>query len=300
METVVIAGGTGMIGRRISKLLTKEGFRPIALTRNKEKAKTLGFAYWDPQSNEIDDEIRETDHIINLAGSGIADKRWSASRKKEIIESRTLSTMFLIDSLKKHRITLKSYTNASAVGYYGNRGDELLYETSEEGSDFLAHVCRKWEAAAESAKQLTERFSIMRIGVVLSKEGGALSKMDATIPYGISSILGSGKQYMPWIHIEDLAHMFLDVIRNPEITGVYNAVSPYPVHQKKFAQTLNSVLNAKALLIPAPKLLIKTVLGEMSSVVLNSNNASAQKIVDTGFEFQYPHLESALKEIYED
>ncbi|MFT4565167.1 MAG: hypothetical protein ACI9FN_000115 [Saprospiraceae bacterium] len=300
METVVIAGGTGMIGRKISTLLKKEGYITLSLTRNKKITDSQNFTYWNPKKGEIDQRIKEADHIINLAGTGIADKRWSQSRKKEIIESRTLSTNLLIRAISDHGLSIKTFSNASAVGYYGNRGSKLLSESSPNGSDFLAQVCRLWEDAAMPAKKLVNRFSIIRIGVVLSKEGGALSKMDATVPYGISSILGSGKQYMPWIHIDDLANMFLESIRNSEINGIYNAVSPNPEAQKGFAKALKRALYSRAILMPTPAFLLKTLLGEMSAVVLNSTNVSAQKIVDTGFEFQYPHLDAALHEIYKE
>jgi len=298
METIVIAGGSGMIGTRISQVLRKEGYLPLTLTRNKKKTQDDNFIYWNPQTGEIDEKIRKADHFINLAGAGIADKRWSSARKREIIESRVSSTSLLIETIKKYGMKPKSFINASAVGYYGDREAEILTEDSVNGNDFLAKTCQLWEEAATQAESIVDRLIILRIGVVLSEKGGALSKMDATVPYGISSILGSGKQYLPWIHLDDLAHIFLESIRNTEFMGTYNAVGPYPVQQKRFTSELKKAMNSKALLIPTPAIALKLLLGEMSSVVLNSNNASAQKIVDTGFEFQYPHLDTALEEIY--
>ncbi len=282
METVVIAGGTGMIGSKISDLLKKEGYITLSLTRDKEKTASQDFVYWNPKKGEIDPRVKEADHIINLAGAGIADKRWSSSRKKELIESRTLSASLLVNAIKDYGLSLKTFSNASAVGYYGDTGSELLSESSPNGSDFLAKVCREWEDAAIPAKKLVDRFTIIRIGVVLSAEGGALSKMDATVPYGVSSILGSGKQYIPWIHIDDLANMFIESIRNPEISGIYNGVSPNPKQQKGFAIALKGTLNSRALLMPTPVFLLKTILGEMSAVVLNSTNVSAQTFHKAG------------------
>lgn len=298
METVIIAGGTGMLGTSISHLLRSEGYKPIILTRDKKKSQQQGHLHWDVKNKTIDTRMNAADHIINLAGVGIADARWSAEQKKKIISSRVESSLLLADWLK-HSDGVKTYINASAVGYYGDAGDRLLTEKSDKGSDFLSDVCQQWEDAARHAQPFAERWIVFRIGVVLSKRGGALAKMDATIPMGIASYLGDGHQYVPWIHIHDLAAMMVEGLKNAKLNGIYNATSTHSVPQKEFMRTLRNVKNPIARLIPVPAFALKLSLGEMSSVVLNSTNVSAQKITEAGFRHQYTDLEDALRAIYQ-
>ena len=254
--------------------------------------------YWDVAKREIDgDCIDNVDMIIHLAGEGIADKRWTSERKKAITESRTESIRLIYDLLKKKKNNVKSIISASAIGYYSDRGDELLTEDSNPGDDFLANCCAKWEAAADEGVQLGLKVVKFRTGVVLDK-GGALAKMAAPIKWCAGSPLGSGKQWIPWIHIQDVIDMYLFAIENENINGVYNMVAPNPVTNKQLTKAIAKQLHRPLWLPNVPAFVLKLLLGEMSAIALGSTRVSAQKIEDAGFKFRYPYIAEALKEIY--
>lgn len=299
MKTIIIAGGSGTVGSRLAQILKTKEYKTLVLTRNKEKCtRDSSFIYWDVENGEVDNRITEADSIINLAGSGIADGRWTNKRKEEIMSSRVDSTRLLISSIKNHSIPLESYISASAIGYYGDGGTQLLTEESDViTKEFLSDVCVRWEEEAHKAKSLCPSFSIIRIGTVLSKQGGALEKMDKSIPYGIASYLGSGDQLMSWIHIDDLCHMITFLLEK-RLSGIYNGVAPEVLSNKEFTKILRNTVNPKALLVGTPSLALKLALGEMSRVVLNNSNISAQKILKSGFSFKYPTLRNALDDLY--
>ena len=299
MKSVVIAGGSGIVGSRLSNILKKAGYSVFILTRNKVKTQKLEhFIHWDIENGIIDDQFAEADIIINMAGSGIAEGRWTTKRKKEAINSRLDTTQLLISEVKKRKMNIDSYISASAIGYYGDGGDKLLREEDGVQTDeFLSQVCVAWEDAASKASSITDKVCILRIGTVLSPSGGALEKMDITVPFGVANYIGNGKQLLSWIHLDDLCQMVQHCMEQP-LNGIYNAVAPEVISNKDFARSLRDVINPKALVLPAPAFGVKMIFGEMARVVLNSSNVSADKIQAAGFKFSYPTIDQALSQLY--
>ena len=298
-KTILLTGGTGLIGSNLTKLLLSDGYEVHHLSRRKTPMLGAKTFYWDVAKGEIDDEcVNGIDAIIHLAGEGIADKTWTPQRKKAITESRTESIRLIYGLLKKKKNKVKSIISASAIGYYSDRGDELLNEDSDPGNDFLANCCTKWEAAADEGKQLGFQVVKFRTGVVLGNRG-ALAKMAAPIKWGVGSPLGSGKQWIPWIHLQDVIDMYRFAIENENISGVYNMVAPNPVTNKQLTKAIAKQLHRPLWLPKVPAFVLKLLLGEMSTIVLGSTNVSAQKIKDAGFKFRFPYVAEALKEIYE-
>jgi hypothetical protein len=297
MQKIIITGGTGLVGKRLSTLLEEKGYDVNILCRD---PKNPNEYKWNTDENYIDEKVFENaTAIIHLAGAGVADKRWTDERKKEIIESRTKSTQLLFNFLAKGNHQVTSFISASAVGYYGDRENELLTEASSNGTGFLAEVCKLWENEVEKISTLNIAVSKIRIGIVLSKDGGALPKLDLPIKFGIGAYIGSGKQYVPWIHIDDLCHIFIHLLEHSNLTGtVYNGCAPDIKTNKQMSQTIAHVLHRPFIPFPAPEFILNIALGEMASMLLMSNNCTSQKIISTGFSFQYPTLEMALKNIY--
>ncbi len=295
MEKILIAGGTGLVGKQLRNLLSSQPHTEVyILTRNPRNPEDLR---WNPSDKTYDPRASDCDHIINLAGAGIADGRWTAGRKKEILDSRIQSTELLVELLKKQNKRVKSFISASAIGYYGDGGEKWLYEdTSAVTQEFLSEVCIKWEEAATAARDVSDHLCILRIGTVLSTEGGALPKMTMTLPVGIANYFGNGNQYMSWIHEYDLAQM-INYCISTRLDGIYNAVAPEVLTNKAFMNSLIQAGNHKALLLPAPAIGLKVALGEMSRVVLNSSRVSADKIMHAGFTWTYPTATEALKEL---
>ncbi len=299
MQKVLITGGTGLIGKKLTALLLNKGYEVSLLSRKANESKTVKTFTWDVEKNIIDpNSLKNVDIIIHLAGEGIADKRWTSERKKSIINSRVNSTQLLFDSLSKIKHQVHSFISASAIGYYGDRNDELLTEESQVGKGFLAESCLQWENTVDKINELNIRVVKLRTGIVLSKDGGALAKMAVPFKFGFGTALGSGKQWMSWIHEEDLCNMYLHAIEHSQLKGSYNAVSPNPVNNKTFSKVLAKVLNRPFFLPNVPAFILKIILGEMSTVVLNSNKVSANKILKEGFHFKYENLEEGLKKIF--
>lgn len=300
-KTVLITGASGLIGKPLTNLLVQKGYTVNQLSRNLSKANTGAKVFkWDISRMQIDENcIKDVDIIINLAGEGIADKAWTKKRKHEIIESRTGALKLLFDTLRNnpgHQV--KTFISSSAVGHYGDRNDEILTEESEPGTDFLANTCLAWERAADKIKSLGLRLITFRTGVVLTKDGGALPTIAKPIKLGFGAAIGSGKQWAPWIHIDDVVNMILFAVENEGIMGVYNMVSPFPVTNQELTKAIALELKKPLWLPKVPKLALRIALGEMSRVVLNSNKVSADKIIESGFLFKYPKLKLALNKIY--
>jgi uncharacterized protein (TIGR01777 family) len=299
MEKVLITGGRGTVGSHLQAELRRQGYAPYVLTRNEAASdKSSNMLYWDPKRKILKADLSQFAHIINLAGEGIADKRWTKQRKKDIINSRVQPTRFLIDQLNIQGHKIQSFISASAVGDYGDSGDRMMSENDHPiHEDFLSQVCQRWEEAAYAVKDHAEHLYIVRIGTVLTTEGGAFPKLTATLPAGIINTMGKGNQYMSWIHITDLCKMMVHLMsRNPNST-IYNGVSPEPVTNALFARKLKNQWHRPAIIIPAPTLALKIALGEMSAVVLNSNRASSEKIQKDGFEFEYRKIDKAIEDL---
>jgi len=302
MPSVLITGGTGLVGTAVKALLEKKGYEVVLLTRSKTPLK--GQAHWDINAGTVDSTaIAAADYIIHLAGAGVADKRWSTSRKQEIVDSRTKSSALLVKALQETPNKVKAVISASAIGWYGPDNNAIapqgFVETDPSYPDFLGTTCAAWEASIEpvtnNTSGLQKRLVCLRTGIVLSKNGGALKEFLKPLAVRMAAVLGNGKQMISWIDIRDLAKMFVYALENDNISGSYNAVAPAPVSNKTLTQTLAKVLYGKFYITTyVPSFVLKIMLGEMSIEVLKSTTVSAQKITDAGFVFDYPTITSSL------
>jgi len=301
MATIGITGGTGFVGTNLSRLLVSKGYQVIIFTRGQAKAAQgkVAYAHLDATKQECDtDALGKLDALVNMAGAGIADERWSDKRKQEIVTSRVDLTRFLVSRLKTHAPGCKTFVSASATGYYGgDRGDARPFtETSIPSSDFLGTTCRAWEEAAQEAETIA-RTVILRFGIVLGKESGAFPLLVKPLSFGIKPTLGSGIQVVSWIEVTDLARMILYALEQQKLTGIYNAVAPTPVAHKTLMNTIAKEKGGIHIPAPAPAFVLQIMLGEMSKEILQSCTVSAQKILDAGFTFSYPDIASATKAI---
>jgi uncharacterized protein (TIGR01777 family) len=302
MKTIGITGGSGFVGKRLTALLLSCGHEVVIFTRSipgGPSKKNISYAHWNPDKEECDiAALQRLDALVHLAGAGIADKKWTAARKKEIVDSRVHSTAFL-GLLLESAPRCKTFVAASAIGYYGpDRGKQAPFtETDPPYSDFLAHTCAKWEAASAKAGE-NRRTIILRFGIVLGKESGAFPKLSKPLSFGILPILGTGRQSVSWIEVGDLARLILFALDRDEISGIYNAVSPYAVSHGQFMKTIAQVKGGPSLHIRAPAFVLKLMLGEMAEEVLKSCTVSAQKTIDSGFDYKYPYLTGAVKAFY--
>lgn len=293
---ILIAGGSGLIGSRLSQLLSEQGAEVRILTRSPRRP---GEYHWNPGRNLMDIAALDgVDAVINLAGAGIADKPWTRARKQEIIESRVQAAATLKNALEQMIIRPGVYIGASAIGYYGNSGEELMTESSAPADhEFMNICCEKWEAAADTIATLGLRTVKFRIGIVLSKNGGALAEIMKPLRFGLGAYFADGRSWWSWIHLDDLCRLFLQAINDEQFFGVYNAVAPAPVRGKELVRQLIAASGKLAVLAPVPAFALKMVLGEMAATVLNSNRVSAEKILQTGFEFQFPEVKEALLDV---
>jgi uncharacterized protein (TIGR01777 family) len=296
---VLLTGGTGLIGKHLTHLLLDQGYTVSHLSRSKGKDPRVKTCLWDISKGQIDEaSIDGVDVIVHLAGAGIAEKRWTNTRKKEIVDSRTRSIELIYGLLKEKEHKVHAVISASGISYYGDRDDELLTEDSTAANDFLADVTKKWEAAVDEGQQLGLRIVKFRTGVVLDKKAGALPSLAGPVNWGIGSPLGNGKQWVPWIHWHDVVKLYLYAIMHTKLDGTYNMVSPNPVTNKQFVKAVAKQLHRPLWAPNVPAFLIKLLFGQMAEVVLASTKASPHKIIEAGFKFDFPVLEDALKEIY--
>ncbi len=297
---IILAGGTGLIGNRLSILLHQRGYEVCLLSRKPEN--NLFKTYlWCPERGTIDLAAFESAYaVIQLAGAGIADERWSPARKSLLINSRVESTQLLKKSFEQLAHPPQVFLSAAAIGYYGNRADgKVLTEAALSGGDFLAQCCVAWEASIQDWGDLDVRVAWFRLGLILSHSGGALEKMKLPLHFFLNPYFGNGQQIYSWIHIDDVCNMFIYALEHPHIQGCYNAVAPHPLSQKEFAKALAEAMNKRyALGFPIPKNILRMYFGEMADVLLNSNNVSSKKIQGDGFVFQYPELLPALKNLH--
>ncbi len=297
---ILITGGTGLIGTRLSEMLIDLGYEVAHLSRSGPNHSKYQTFRWDIEKNYIEEAaLTYTDYIINLAGASVADGKWTDKRKHEIHDSRIHGTNLLVNQLKKTSHHVKGFLSASAIGIYGNSGERLVAEESSPAeNDFLAAVCRDWEKAANQATDLGIRTVIFRIGIVLSKEGGALPQLAKPIKLLVGAPLGSGQQYISWIHLDDICRLFIAAIEDHQWQGVYNAVAPHPVTNEEFTRNLAEVLHKPLTGLKVPAFGLKLVLGEMSETVLGGSRVSATKVLQTGFTFEYNYLDEALESFY--
>jgi uncharacterized protein len=299
MRTVLIAGGTGLVGTRLSEILRDRGYKVIHLSRRQNLEAEFPAYAWNVEKGTIDENaLSQADYIINLAGAGIADKRWTTSRKKLIIESRTQSTALLGRFIKEKALKIKAYLSASAIGFYGNRQDDIMTEESSVGNGFLVESTMEWEKYVNEISSLGIRTIALRIGIVLTTKGGALEKMLISFWFRMGVYFGSGKQWFSWIHIEDVCNMFVWAIENEKIEGTYNAVAPNPLTNYELTEAISTAKGGGYLMLPTPAFALRMVMGEMADVVLNSTRVSAQKIENQGFRFQFREILPALRDLF--
>ncbi|SDL66327.1 hypothetical protein SAMN05421823_107190 [Catalinimonas alkaloidigena] len=295
---VLITGGTGLIGRRLTTLLQEAGHHVMHLSRSAHSYEVPTYR-WQPERGFVEQAALQQAHaLVHLAGANVGEGWWTDQRKKEIISSRVQSAAVLHNALATTPHTVRSFISASGISIYGkNTGDRWVAEDAPAANDFLAYVVQRWEAAADSFKSLGMRVVKLRIGIVLSNEGGALPQLALPVRLGAGAPLGSGDQYMPWIHLDDLCRLFIMALENDQMQGVYNAVGPEPVTNTAMTQAIAKVLH-RPLWAPAiPAFALRTVLGEKADIALSGNRVSNQKIADLGFTYQHPDLTEALRNL---
>lgn len=299
MTNILITGGAGVVGQQLTKTLINKGYSVAVLSRTKQQDSSIKTYTWDIEKGEIEQEAIDTaDFIIHLAGANIGEKRWTAKRKQLILDSRVKSTQLIYSKISTSNTKLKAFISASATGYYGAITTAKIFsETDPPATDFLGDTCMQWEASADAIQHIGIRTVKIRTGIVLSKKGGALEKLAMTVNTGFGSPIGSGKQYMPWIHIDDLCNIYLRAIEDQLMQGAYNAVSPEHTTNKEFIKTLATVLNKPCWFPNVPGILLKLLLGNMSDIVLKGSRVSSAKIIKAGYQFQYTNLTAALKDV---
>lgn len=297
-KKILITGASGLIGSRLTELLLQKGYQVSHLGRSKKSGLVPSFV-WDVNKGVLDQQALEgVDAIIHLAGAGVADKRWTASRKKEILESRTKSSLLLYNTLANTNHTVKTVVSASAIGYYGfGFGEEVFTEVSQSGNDYLAQVVKEWEESVDKINSLNLRVVKLRIGIVLSDRGGALVEMAKPIRLGVGAALGTGKQYLSWIHLDDLCAMFIKAVEDETIQGAYNATSGDWVTNLELTKRIAKVLKRPLLLPNVPGFIMKIIIGEMAVIVVNGSKISADKIKKTGFKFNHTDLSKTLRSL---
>ncbi len=299
---IVIAGGSGFIGRKLIARLHQDGHNIVLLTRRpdalKKNTRIAEILYWNAESNNgLSGALDEADAVINLAGKSIASGRWTSQRKQEILRSRVDSTRSLVNAIGALRKKPSVFINASAVGYYGDGGEEEITEESPKGYGFLADVCEQWEVEAKKIQTFGVRVVLLRSGLVLDRHGGALRKMLLPFSLYFGGRLGSGQQWMPWIHSVDEVSAITYCLRTPSVAGPVNVVAPGVVRMEEFCTQLGNALHRPSWLA-VPPIVLKTVLGEMAGpLLLHSQKASPKKLLDHGFTFQFPKIEEALEDV---
>ncbi|HZF65091.1 MAG TPA: TIGR01777 family oxidoreductase [Chitinophagaceae bacterium] len=300
MKTVLITGGTGLVGAALTETLTRKGYGVIILTRSNHVATSPGvrFARWDVHRQFIDEaSVREADCIVHLAGANVAASRWTKERKKEILESRTRSSALLTKALQEIENKVSVVVSASAIGWYGPDpvipNPRPFIETDPADASFLGSTCVAWENSIQEIGN-NVRLVILRTGIVLSTEGGAYPEFVKPFRFGVKAILGNGRQVISWIHIKDLVNIYVHAIERPELRGVFNAVAPEPVSNNQLMEVISEQKKSTSVSMKVPEFVLKTMLGEMSIEVLKSSTVSAEKITTSGFNFQFGNIQKAV------
>lgn len=294
---ILIAGGSGLVGSQLTKILQQSGYQVSHLSRNPKISGIPAF-YWNPDRGEIDLAcLKDTDCIINLSGTGVADARWTEAYKNEILNSRVNSTRLLAKILKENENKVNLFLSASAVGIYGNEAPLLTSEDAPVANTFLAEVCRIWEEEALKIQSNKIRLCVFRIGLVLSAKGGFLKAIATPAKFGFGTYFGDGAMMNPWIHIDDLCGMFLHAIKNKEVKGIYNAVAPNPETNKTLVLLTAKVLGRPQFLPGVPSFLLNLMMGEMGPMLLANQNISAERISNSGFEFKFTRAKKAIEDL---
>jgi uncharacterized protein (TIGR01777 family) len=295
---VLITGATGMIGKALIRALLDRKYNVSILSTHTPVIPNVQVFKWDVNTKQIDIAcFKGVDTIIHLAGENVAKEKWTVQRKQQIVDSRVQSTSLLLESLKKATHEVTTFISASAVGFYGDRGEEILTEESPVGAGFLPECCAKWESAVDAAAALGFRVVKLRTGVLIAKDEGALPAMAQPIKWFVGAPLGTGKQWIPWIHMEDMVGMYLYALEH-ELTGTFNAAAPNPVTNKTLTKALGQAIHRPIWPFAVPAPVMSLILGEMSVIALASTKTSAQKIIDAGYRFKFTNLQEALSEIY--
>ena len=299
---ILVAGATGFIGKKLVKTLDEKGHEIVVLTRNRETARFhipihCEIQQWDPEKSPLStNSLKDIDVVINLSGENIASSFWTETQKRKLMDSRKMSVRRIVKAMGAMNTKPKAFISASAVGFYGNRSNEELKETSSAGEGFLSKVCQSWENEITESEELGIRTVIFRLGMVLGHDGGALEKIIPAFKLGLGGKLGGGSQWMSWIHIKDFVDMIVYSIENPSIKGIINAVSPNPVKNIEFTKTLGRLVKRPTIL-PVPGIALRVALRDLSDLLLYSQRVSADKICKSGFKFTYPKLENAFEEV---
>ncbi|MGF1491761.1 MAG: TIGR01777 family oxidoreductase [Microcoleaceae cyanobacterium] len=303
---IAIAGATGFVGSRLVEKLNSEGHQVLVLTRNPQQAQRTfpDSAYSNVQikgynpteSGDWQQALVGCDGVVNLAGVPIADERWTAERKQAILQSRTLTTEKIVEGIAQANPRPSVLVSASAVGFYGTSEAETFVETSNAGEGFLADVCQAWEAKAEQVKAVGTRLAILRLGIVLDQDGGALAKMLTPFRLFAGGPLGSGEQWFSWIHRDDLVDLIIFCLQHPEVEGTLNATAPNPVRMSQLCNTLGQVMNRPSWL-PVPGFALEALLGDAAQLVLEGQRVLPERTLAYNFEYKYPKVDQALREI---
>ena len=301
MQTVLITGGTGMVGQSLTNYLIERGYEVIVLTRSEKRSSRLHLSYavWNIEKQYIDPiALKKADIIVHLAGESVATKRWTKQRKEAILQSRVQSGALLVKALKENEHKVKTVISASAIGWYGPDNEQSLKEGFTEidpvDASFLGDTCKQWEESVYPIKALGIRMVTLRIGIVLNKRGGALLEFIKPARLGVAAILGNGKQIVSWIHQQDLNGIIEFAIQNPAINGVFNAVAPEPIDNQSLTLQIAAKYHSWYIKVYVPEWALKILLGEMSIEVLKSVKVSSQKLQNAQFSFQFPSISAAL------
>ncbi len=293
---VLVTGGTGFVGRRLCADLHEAGHELLVASRSPERARGVLPASVDIRPQVLDFLDRPPEAVVNLAGEPIAGKRWSEAQKQRLVESRLETTQAVVELCGRLEQPPQVLVSASAMGYYGDQGERAVTEQTPPRDEFVHRLCERWERAAREAEQYGVRVALVRIGIVLGRDGGTLERLLPPFRLGLGGPLGSGRQYMPWIHRQDLVRMIRFLLEHDELAGPFNASAPAPVTNAEFTRTLARHLHRPALL-PAPAFALRLVFGEMARVLLTGARMQPERIQQAGFEFEYPELDQALGEI---
>ncbi|HLO58340.1 MAG TPA: TIGR01777 family oxidoreductase [Bacteroidales bacterium] len=298
-DIVLITGATGLIGRNLTGLLLQNGYKVSIFSRKRIDIPGIKVFLWNPDKGEADEEaVKTSDYIVHLAGTNIAGKRWTAAQKEEIFRSRIGSGMLLLKMARETGSNIKAFITASGINYYGTLTSEKIFSESDPpASDFLGRICKVWEETADEFAKLGSRSVKIRTAIALSERGGILEKMAASASLGVTPVFGSGRQYMPWIHIDDLCRIYLKAVSDPVMQGAYNAVAPEHVTNREFMKTLAEARNKPLIAPPVPAAILKLAFGEMAGLLLEGSRMSSEKIRQTGFEFRYPLLKEAFNDL---